>query len=235
MRTRTTLTVPTPCHENWATMTATTQGRHCAACNKVVVDFTEKTDAEILALLSQVSSTCGRFREDQLQRPLLPPPMPTPRWRTWVAATAAVLGLREVAADTSVAQHAPDQVHISTAITEPLASPLPPLGTNVRGWIRLPNGMALPSATVNVEGSTIQTVTAVDGSFSLLLPSTNESQLLLTLIIQAQGYAQQRVTVALERNSLESLNIYLELLTPTVPMPIIMGGLSATSRPVRRR
>ena len=98
MPARTTLTVLQPCHENWTTMTPAAQGRHCAACNKVVVDFTQKTDAEILVLLQRTAAPCGRFRADQLNRPLLPPPVPAPRWQTWLAATAAVLGLRETAA-----------------------------------------------------------------------------------------------------------------------------------------
>ena len=66
-------------------------GRHCAACEKTVVDFTLKTDAEILAFLAGAVSgrTCGRFAAGQLERrlPRAAPAAPT-RWRAWLAAVA---------------------------------------------------------------------------------------------------------------------------------------------------
>ncbi len=50
-------------------MTPATQGRHCEACAKTVVDFTNMSDAEVLALLRDPrQSTCGRFRGSQLDR-----------------------------------------------------------------------------------------------------------------------------------------------------------------------
>ena len=52
-------------------MTPAGPGRHCAACAKTVVDFTQQTDAEILAYLARAKGTsCGRIRADQLVRPL---------------------------------------------------------------------------------------------------------------------------------------------------------------------
>ncbi|QKG58368.1 hypothetical protein GKZ68_18075 [Hymenobacter sp. BRD128] len=82
--------IPQPCAESWDAMTPTATGRHCAACQKTVVDFTLKTDAEILAALRQASGqTCGRLRADQLARPLVPATQPN-RWRSWLGAMLAV-------------------------------------------------------------------------------------------------------------------------------------------------
>ncbi|MGI4869996.1 MAG: hypothetical protein ACRYFX_02325 [Janthinobacterium lividum] len=83
-----TLLLPTPCAEPWAAMTPTGPGRHCAACAKTVVDFTQKTDAEILAHFrqSRPDGTCGRFRAAQLGRPLVPRPVPVRPWQGWLAA-----------------------------------------------------------------------------------------------------------------------------------------------------
>jgi len=80
-------------------MTPTGLGRHCAACRKTVVDFTQKTDAEILAYLAGTAGeTCGRLRRDQQNRPLLPalaePSRPAARWRAWLALALAAWGLR---------------------------------------------------------------------------------------------------------------------------------------------
>ena len=107
MRRFVSLSVPQPCHENWAAMMPTAAGRHCAACAHTVVDFTLKTDAEILAHLAGAagSRTCGRFAAGQLERPLqrAVPVAPTARWRAWLAAVVAVWSLRE---GSGVAAHA---------------------------------------------------------------------------------------------------------------------------------
>ncbi|MCC2545830.1 hypothetical protein LJY25_05195 [Hymenobacter sp. BT175] len=100
-RRSTTLSVPQPCFESWASMTPRPQGRHCASCQEVVVDFTEKTDAEILAFLKQYPKvSCGRFTEDQLDRPLQGNQPPRPRWTNWLAALLTVWGAGQLAAPT---------------------------------------------------------------------------------------------------------------------------------------
>lgn len=64
------ITIPQPCHENWASMTPETQGRFCAACQKCVVDLTAKAPAEIADIYQQHSgNVCGRVRSEQLSRP----------------------------------------------------------------------------------------------------------------------------------------------------------------------
>ena len=99
MRPVTSLHIPQPCAESWEAMSPTGTGRHCAACAHPVVDFTLKTDAEILAYLAGAAGgrTCGRFAAGQLERPLqrAVPVAPAARWRAWLAATVAVWAVRE--------------------------------------------------------------------------------------------------------------------------------------------
>ncbi|GAB3875215.1 hypothetical protein GCM10028824_30050 [Hymenobacter segetis] len=99
MRRAVSLSVPQPCSESWAAMMPTATGRHCDACQHTVVDFTLKTDAEILAYLAGAAGTrtCGRFAAGQLERPLqrAAAAAPTARWRAWLAAAVAVWGVRE--------------------------------------------------------------------------------------------------------------------------------------------
>ena len=66
------LSIPDPCSEKWADMSPLgSDCRYCGVCDKQITDFTQKTDAEIFAILSQGSGKiCGRFRDDQLNRPL---------------------------------------------------------------------------------------------------------------------------------------------------------------------
>ncbi len=59
-----------PCHENWDKMTAETQGRFCASCQRCVVDFTQKSHAEMKAIYEQeAGDVCGRVRISQVVAP----------------------------------------------------------------------------------------------------------------------------------------------------------------------
>ena len=62
------INIPQPCAESWAAMTSAGTGRHCASCEKTVVDFSQKSTAEILAYLTQpgYENACGRFRAGQV-------------------------------------------------------------------------------------------------------------------------------------------------------------------------
>ena len=65
------ISVPEPCHEDWNKMTPVEQGKHCAVCQKNVVDFTTQDDEEILNFFKNYNgSACGRFTNEQLNRPI---------------------------------------------------------------------------------------------------------------------------------------------------------------------
>ena len=64
------VTIPKPCHENWAAMTPDEKGRFCQVCSKSVRDFTSASDLQMMNDLSGDSNICGNFRVDQLNRNL---------------------------------------------------------------------------------------------------------------------------------------------------------------------
>lgn len=66
--------IPKPCHEDWDKMTPNEKGSFCAKCCKTVVDFTTKTTEDIRNYLQEKAGqkVCGRFRQDQLSKPLRP-------------------------------------------------------------------------------------------------------------------------------------------------------------------
>ena len=65
------LSIADPCHEDWNKMTAVEQGRFCSSCQKNVVDFTTQSDEEIISFFNNYNgSACGRFTDDQLDRPI---------------------------------------------------------------------------------------------------------------------------------------------------------------------
>lgn len=68
------LDIHQPCHENWEVMSPAGEGRHCAQCNKVVVDFTQMSDEDVLQYFKQSNgSVCGRLRVEQLSKPDIKP------------------------------------------------------------------------------------------------------------------------------------------------------------------
>ena len=102
------LQLPQPCAESWEAMTPTDAGRHCAACQHEVVDFTAFTDGELAAYLARPGKlACGRFRASQLGRVLLPAAVPVAGWRRWWGAVAAVLGLGALATPARAQQGQP--------------------------------------------------------------------------------------------------------------------------------
>ena len=63
------ISINKPCHENWDKMTPNDKGAFCLSCQKNVVDFSNKTVAQIKDFFSKktdTASVCGRFEEDQL-------------------------------------------------------------------------------------------------------------------------------------------------------------------------
>ncbi|MDI3322505.1 carboxypeptidase-like regulatory domain-containing protein [Pinibacter soli] len=71
MSTKTTLQIADPCHEDWNKMDPAEKGRFCQSCAKHVVDFSLLSDKQLLEYFSKhKGNTCGRFRGDQLDRPL---------------------------------------------------------------------------------------------------------------------------------------------------------------------
>jgi hypothetical protein len=63
-----TIRIPKPCHEDWKKMTQTEKGKFCGVCTKEVIDFTSKTDEDLVKSLANSKNTCGRFKKSQLNR-----------------------------------------------------------------------------------------------------------------------------------------------------------------------
>ncbi|MEM6395260.1 MAG: carboxypeptidase-like regulatory domain-containing protein [Bacteroidota bacterium] len=84
------ISIPEPCHEDWNQMTPQENGsRHCQSCARNIVDFTYMSDREIHRYIRNHNGRiCGRWRKDQLERPIFdhqPKSSSLPR----LAATAA--------------------------------------------------------------------------------------------------------------------------------------------------
>lgn len=53
-------------------MTPIDNGYYCNECNKAVIDYSNMTDAEMIAHINKHGMGCGSFHDDQLNRELVP-------------------------------------------------------------------------------------------------------------------------------------------------------------------
>ncbi len=61
------ITIPKPCHEDWNTMSPQEQGKYCMVCSKVVFDFTQMSNNDIIQTIQTANSKiCGRLDGQQL-------------------------------------------------------------------------------------------------------------------------------------------------------------------------
>jgi hypothetical protein len=67
------ITIPEPCSHNWQNLTIVEQGRFCASCDKVVIDFRKMSDDELLDYFkNHQGNVCGNFNPIQTDRFILP-------------------------------------------------------------------------------------------------------------------------------------------------------------------
>lgn len=152
--------IPQPCAANWSAMQPDGLGRHCASCQKIVVDFSQKSTAEVMAYLAQPGreNTCGRFHTKQLRQP--------GRLLSWRAAPGLALA---VVAILTLTHCSPDSPVTTPLEKQALAAAD---GQLVRGRVLdRDSRKPLAGAIIICEADTqCQTHTTADGSFALVVP-----------------------------------------------------------------
>lgn len=192
------LQIAQPCHESWAAMTPTEGGRHCATCQKTVIDFTWKTDAEILAYLASASSeTCGRLRTDQQNRPLVSPSpaRPAPRWRTWLASALALWSTRESLG--ASAHPAPSASSHHSPSKAPKLSQPARAAKRLHGTVRdAATHEPLVGVAIFLKDEHSRATTDSAGRFSLWLPAGRPTGRHRQLVLHRAGYLSRQLPLA---------------------------------------
>lgn len=180
------LAIPQPCHEAWDQMTPATAGRHCASCDKVVVDFTRMTDGEVEAWFGARvgQQVCGKYRPDQLGRPIRSNNIAASSHSAYLLALSMLVAACSTGtSDRTINQPAPRGE----------ARLLPP--TTVRGRIYNPQTGQPVAALVGIEGDTVHTLTDSTGHFALHLPARGADQQLLALSLEAPLYSTSAAAI----------------------------------------
>ena len=241
------LAIPTPCHENWDTMTPKEKGRHCAKCDLVVTDFTKHTTEEILETLAGATGrVCGHVREDQIT--LVPPEKaefwfkyPVQRMRVFLLAFLAVFGM-EIWALPEV--QAADWAKFQSDLMSPAEigkyfSDLQDEEVNIKGKVMdAEHGGGVPYATVTIwHGDQLITgvYTESDGSFHIQFESREVDYDSFTVSVRyfSNEVKQENVPPDVEEMmifistgvTLETVNMYLSDFNPTVDGVVLRGDL----------
>ncbi|MFC7772768.1 carboxypeptidase-like regulatory domain-containing protein [Flavobacterium sp. GCM10027622] len=159
------LSIPEPCHENWAQMTPNEKGRFCAACQKNVYDFTKATDREIINAYEKDQKLCGRFLKTQLDRELI---IPKERKSVWLASLffgmIALFDTKATAQEKAKTEQT-DIKNQDSGKTE--TEVVLKRGEKIlTGIVSDPYG-PIPGVNVIVQGTTRGTHTKLDGSYSI--------------------------------------------------------------------
>jgi hypothetical protein len=186
-----TLSIPTPCTEDWNNMTPDKNGKFCASCQKKVVDFSRMSDAEIFNYFDNFSgNTCGRFTEKQLATPLNTP-MIGKRQNRWAWALSALL-LPTLAASQTAKRNAPTEI-VTPSVFEQKTSEK---GLKVEGQVaELGTHVVQVNAFVSivVDAKTIVSATTDEqGFFSMNLPKELENQA-FNIVVRSKGMERQAV------------------------------------------
>lgn len=160
--------VPNPCPKAWATMTPTADGRFCGSCQHEVVDFSGMSETEVTAWLARpaAGSVCGFFRAGQFAPALVAPA--APRWRRWLVATVALLGLKSLLAAEDAAALSPQRPVPRT--TEQAEATAPKGQVTIRGRILDDStGRGVAGAEIFIGDTPYGTVTDQNGNFSFTM------------------------------------------------------------------
>lgn len=157
--------VPAPCSKSWVAMTPTADGRHCSICQHEVVDFSGMTEAQVLAWLDQPGTgiVCGFFRARQFASPTVP------RWRRWLVATVALLGLKPLLTNEAAAFSPLRPIARATEQADAYAT-APEGQVTIRGRV-LDNstGLGVSGAEIFIADTKYGAVTDEQGNFSFTM------------------------------------------------------------------
>lgn len=215
-----TLQIPEPCHENWNQMTSVDKGHFCSSCNKTVLDFTQKSDEQIIEAFESHEKVCGRFKTSQLNRQLVLERKEKNSFRTLIASgffSFLTFGYyQEVKA-----QGEPKTIQTDSAATNMIKGKpaVSILKKNViRGTILDDNNLPLPGVNVIVKGTTTGTYTDFDGNFEI---KAEKEQ---TLELSFLGYLTKEVVVD------NTINLIIKMKGNEEPLEeIVVGGITSYS------
>lgn len=202
MRKAITINIPEPCHEDWNKMTPKEQGRHCDTCNKTVIDFTKKTNEQIIKTIAANENLCGRFKNQQLNREVVLARKDRNNYLSWAASglfAFMALGHQEIHA-----QGKPKTVKIDSIKVPQVKGKVATSILNKKVYsgivTTVSDGLPLPGASVIIKGTSLGCETDFDGNYKI------QTKIGDILVVNYLGMESKEVIVS----NIYTINIALE-------------------------
>jgi hypothetical protein len=203
--------IPEPCHQQWQQMTPTANGRHCEQCCKMVVDFADMTDVQLISYLISHNNVCGRLSEPQLNRVNLQlnrqDAKPKTGWKKWIM-TTALLGSTvfykvhgQTAPGTPKFEQCIPESH-PASVTKRKVVAVKESEREIKGRIVDDACMPLYGATVRVVGTNIVLPSDTNGRFKFHAPIAAKQ-----FTVSFVGFETETIDIDSIRNGVHELKL----------------------------
>ena len=212
------ISIPEPCHESWEKMTPQGKDRHCAVCDKTVIDFTKTTDEQIITTFEQKGNLCGRFKSTQLNRDIVLSRKERNSYLSLVA--SGLFAFLSIGTQDAQAQGKTKIVQTDTTSYNKVKGKIATSVLQERvvsGTVTsTEDGLPLPGVSIVIKGSTSGVQTDFDGNFSIKVKHNS------ILEFNYIGYKPYEIKVS----NLISYNIKLSLEEDYMGEIVVIAGYS---------
>ncbi len=210
------ISLPSPCHENWSTFQPAADGGFCSKCNSNVTDFTSMTDHQVIRHLEAHPTGCGRFRSEQLKA------IQAADTKVSKLISAPILALTLVAIPPT-AEAAPgiERQQVVSSVKFPEIQPDTLITITVTGRVVDELGVAIPGTTIALKRMGLTTYADVDGKFTLHVRNAKSTDQLTVSFI---GFLTESIALAPE------VTVIMKEDVEALSEKVIMGGYCASRR-----
>ncbi len=219
--------IPKPCHENWNAMTPNELGRHCSVCSTTVVDFTQKTDEEIIDFLqSTKQKVCGRIKHKQkviAQRQ-------GTKW--WWKAKIAAAGIAVIMSFGEMYGQNTETIYPHLGIGQVLDNKRKAVVELSGAITDKETGEVLPFVSVYIPELEIGAITDFDGKFTIVLPEMPDSG--ITLIASSIEYKADtlHIPASAAEQDLGDIQIQLQLELSSAVIQVVVVKVGKLVKPM---
>jgi hypothetical protein len=226
------LEIPSPCSEKWANMQPSAKGKYCAQCQKEVIDFSTKTDAEIFLFFEQQkegTSVCGRITPQQANRPIIAAnTKPSFKFPFAAMLTAGFAAFSLDASGQNTAN--PTSILPSKAQTDNSKTPPPKTKNRLAGIVIDTANMPVKGIEIYIAYTRLKATTDANGAFEISIPDS----ILTHFIVQKKDFFLygNGILDFFTSPTVNPENLEYKIYHPTLPMTadITMGGAICIER-----
>ncbi len=171
------ITIAEPCTESWEKMAQTgkTDCAFCQSCQKEVIDFTQKSDREIIRIMNSQKNVCGKFTQNQLDKTYQTSENFAIPYK-WAMASlfSGLIFIQPAFSQNKNEESRTIKVVSEFAPSESKSKIQPEIdgkdSTNTRtvsGVVRDDTGEVMPGATITIKGTEKKVVSNIDGKYSI--------------------------------------------------------------------